>query len=92
VADVAVHGVPSELGEQEVKACLVLRPGAEFDPVEFLDFCCTAMPHFAVPRFIDVLDALPRSPVGRVTKKPLRERGNTEATFDREAAGYVVKK
>ncbi|HZQ77940.1 MAG TPA: AMP-binding protein [Acidimicrobiia bacterium] len=92
VADVAVIGVPSELGEQEVKACLVLRPGAEFDPVEFLDFCSAAMPHFAVPRFIDVVDALPRSPVGRVTKQPLRQRGNTAETLDREAMGYVVPK
>jgi crotonobetaine/carnitine-CoA ligase len=90
VADVAVHGAASELGEEEVKACIVLRPGAEWDPVAFLDFCCTVMPRHAVPRFIDILDALPRSPIGRVTKKPLREKGNTESTFDREAAGYEI--
>jgi crotonobetaine/carnitine-CoA ligase len=70
----------------------VLRPGAAFNPVDFLDFCSTAMPYFAVPRFIDVLDALPRSPVGRVTKQPLRAKGNTAETFDREAAGYVIRR
>jgi crotonobetaine/carnitine-CoA ligase len=92
VADAAVHGVESELGEEDVKACLVLREGVEFDVVAFWDFCVANMPYYAVPRYVDVLSELPRSPIGRVTKYVLRDNGNTSITADRDAMGYVVKK
>lgn len=91
VADVAVHGVPSELSEQEVKACLVLQPDAELDMIEFMDFCVAEMPYYAVPRYVEVMDALPRNAVGRVLKFELRDRGVAGA-WDREEHGYVVSR
>jgi crotonobetaine/carnitine-CoA ligase len=42
------------------------------------------MPHFGVPRYIEIVDDLPRNAVGRVLKYVLRERGVTDATWDRE--------
>ena len=86
---VAVHGVPSELGEDEVKACLVAAPGAEVDVAEFLEFCEERLPSFAVPRYVEVLSDLPRNQVGRVLKAELRARGVTDATWDRETEGGV---
>ena len=48
------------------------------------------MPYFAVPRYLDFLEALPTTENGKVTKYKLRERGVTKATWDREKAGYKV--
>jgi crotonobetaine/carnitine-CoA ligase len=83
VADAAVFGVPSEIGEDDVMACVVVKPGEELTFEALLAHCIGNMPYFAVPRYIEFLDALPRNPVGRVLKHELRSRGVTGATFDR---------
>jgi crotonobetaine/carnitine-CoA ligase len=92
VAELAVVGVPSPLGEDDVMACLVLREGAQFDPVAFMDFASERLPYFAVPRYLEVLPELPKNAIGRVLKPALRERGVSPATWDREQAGYVVRR
>jgi carnitine-CoA ligase len=88
----AVVPVPSELGEDEVMLCVVPRPGAELDPETLLRFCEPRLPYFALPRFVDVLNELPLSESGKVQKYLLRDRGIGAATWDREAAGYVVSR
>jgi crotonobetaine/carnitine-CoA ligase len=51
------------------------------------------MPHFAVPRFVEVVSAeLAKTPTGKLQKTPLREAGITAATWDRESIGYVVRR
>ena len=45
------------------------------------------VPYFAIPRYIEFRDDLPRNPVGRVLKYQLRDEGVTGQTWDREAAG-----
>jgi crotonobetaine/carnitine-CoA ligase len=83
VADVAVIGVPSEIGEDDVMACVVAKPGESLTFDELLAHCIENMPYFAVPRYIEFLAELPRNPVGRVLKGELRNRGVSAATFDR---------
>lgn len=90
VAEVAVVAVNSEFSEDEVKACLVLRPDVDLDPVELIDFLAPKMPRFAIPRYIEVLPELPKTPNLRVQKASLRERGVTEATWDRDAHGITI--
>jgi crotonobetaine/carnitine-CoA ligase len=91
VADVAAHAVPSEFGEDDVKICIVLRApedGVVREPVTheaLYEHCVERMPRFAVPRYIEIVDDLPRNAVGRVLKYVLRERGVTPQTWDREA-------
>ncbi|HEX4761021.1 MAG TPA: ATP-dependent acyl-CoA ligase [Thermoleophilaceae bacterium] len=85
VATAAAVPVPSELGEDEVMACVVARAGATIDPAELISFCEPRMAKFAVPRYVQVLDQLPMTPNGKIQKVVLRERGVTEATWDREA-------
>jgi crotonobetaine/carnitine-CoA ligase len=92
VGDVGVHGVPAVDGEDEVKACVVPKPDTEIDPLELAKYCADNLPYFAVPRYIEVLDDLPRTPTGRVQKFVLRERGVTDATWDRVAAGFEVRR
>jgi crotonobetaine/carnitine-CoA ligase len=90
VAAAAVFPVRSELAEDEVMAAIVPEAGATLDPVGLVRFCEMRMPHFAVPRYIDRVDDLPRTENGKVRKVVLRERGVTASTWDREAAGVVV--
>jgi crotonobetaine/carnitine-CoA ligase len=90
VANVAVHAVPSELGEDEIKACIVLAPDSEPEPVELFEFFRTSLPYYAVPRYIEFLAELPANVNGRVQKFKLRERAITERTVDFEELGLVV--
>jgi len=82
VAEVAVVGVPSELSEEEVLAVLVATPGHEICLDEVLEHCRARLPRFAVPRFMRVIDALPKTPSQRVEKYRLRELGVTSDTAD----------
>lgn len=77
-------------GEEEVKALLVAKPEAALDKVALLDWCAERMPRFAVPRFVELVAELPKTPTGKVRKQMLREAGLTPGTWDREAAGYVL--
>ncbi|MBR1234103.1 ATP-dependent acyl-CoA ligase [Bradyrhizobium sp. AUGA SZCCT0182] len=88
----AVFPVRSELAEDEVMAAIVVRPGAAIPPVELMQFCALRLPYFAVPRFIDFVADLPRTENGKIRKYELRERGVTASTWDREAAGYRLKR
>jgi crotonobetaine/carnitine-CoA ligase len=92
VAEVCAHAVPSELGEDEIKVCLVLAPEAALDPADLFVFFERELPYFAVPRYLEVLPALPRNPLGKVMKHELRARGLTPDTIDFEALGLVVSK
>lgn len=90
VAVAAVYAVRSELAEDEVMAALVYKPGCALTPEALLDFCQPRMPYFAVPRYLRVLDDLPRTENGKVRKFRLRDEGVTGDTWDRDAAGYRV--
>ena len=94
VAEVAAIAVKSRIpgGEDEVKVCIVLRPGISVQPVELLDWCARRMPHFAVPRYVEFVPALPKTPTQKVQKVILREQGLTSGTWDREQVGYRVQR
>lgn len=89
VADAAAYGVPSELTEDDVMVAVVLRDGAQLSPVELTDFCAERMARHMVPRYVDVVDDLPRTPTAKVEKAVLRTRGITPTTWDREAVGQA---
>jgi carnitine-CoA ligase len=92
VAAVAVVPVPSELGEDDVLACVVPRAGAEVDPAELIRFCESRLAYFAIPRYVELVEELPLTPSGKIEKYKLRERGVTERAWDREAAGIKVSR
>ncbi len=90
VAQAAAFPVRSELAEDEVMAAIVLRAGETVAALELIDYCAPRMPYFAVPRYLEFVEALPVTENGKVQKFKLRERGVTPATFDCNAAGYKV--
>jgi crotonobetaine/carnitine-CoA ligase len=92
VAEAAAVGVPSELGEDDILVIVTLRPGAELDCAELLDFCAARMPYFCVPRFVETVNELPKNGIGRIRKDLLRARGLNPGAWDRERHGYVVSR
>jgi len=55
-------------------------------------FVTERLPYYAVPRFVEFVDELPRTLALRADKQELRERGITAATWDREAAGIRLRR
>ncbi|MCG2634783.1 MAG: AMP-binding protein [Gammaproteobacteria bacterium] len=94
VEEVAAVAVKADLGgEDEVLACIVLKPGQpRVEPEELLTFCLPKMPYFAVPRYIEFVAEIPKTPSQKMQKNRLRERGITAATWDREAADIKVRR
>ncbi len=92
VAEAAAVAVPSDLGEDDILVVVTLVPGAEIDHAELLDFCSARMPYFCVPRYLEVLDEIPKNVIGRVRKDVLRYRGPGENAWDREDHGYVLSR
>jgi carnitine-CoA ligase len=90
VENAAVFPVRSELAEDEVMAAVVLKGSEKLAYETLLDYCQPRMPYFAVPRYLEYVEALPVTESGKVTKYKLRDRGITSATWDREKAGYKV--
>ncbi|RZU30983.1 AMP-binding protein [Blastococcus saxobsidens] len=90
IAECAVVAVREEGAEPEVKAVVVPAPGKELDPVDLTIWMAERIPHYAVPRFLEFLAELPRTPsTQRVTKAELVARGWSSA-WDRQAAGLAV--
>jgi len=93
VLDCAVLAVPSELGEDEVKAYVTPREGATPDPEELVYWCAENLAYFKVPRYWEIRDELPRTPSLRVRKDVLRQENEDliEGCFDREASGIKLR-
>ncbi len=93
VLECAVVPVASEHTEQEVKACIVLKDGAgPLDYEDFIRFLEPRMAYFMIPRYVEVVDALPKTQTGKIQKFELRDRGNSDATWDRVRAGVRLDK
>ncbi len=86
LADVAVHAVPSELSEDDLKITATLKAGADLSPEELFRWCIDRLPYFVLPRYIEFRNELPRSPTGRVLKRELRNEAVTASTWDSEAS------
>ncbi len=92
VKDAAVHAVASPIGEDDVKITIVLQPDADVTEEALCRWVAERVPFFAIPRYVEFRDDLPRNPVGRVLKYQLRDEGVTATTWDREAAGVVFER
>ena len=71
VNDCAAVGVPSVLGEEEVKLVVSLNPRTYLEPEQLRDFCAERMAKFMVPRYIEIIDTLPYTPLGKLDRKAL---------------------
>ena len=70
----AVVGLPRASGGEEVAAAVVLRDGATLDTAALRDFCRTRLTPYKVPKRITAVDDLPRSLIGKVLRRQVRDR------------------
>lgn len=91
ICEAAAVAVPSEHGEDDVLVCVAPLEGRTVEPEAVMAFLKERMAYFMVPRYIRVLDALPKTPSAKVRKHVLRTEGITPDTWDREAAGVSIK-
>jgi crotonobetaine/carnitine-CoA ligase len=92
IEDVAAHAVLSDLGEDELKITVTLKEGSTLTEVALCTWAVDQLPYYAVPRYIEFRDVLPRNQVGRVLKYELRDQGVTAATWDREKSDIQLRK
>lgn len=83
VFESAAIAVPSDLGEDDVKVFVVRRPGTNLDHDALWAHCEAHMPGFWVPRYIEFVDALPRTPNQKITKYQLRDGSICGDVMDR---------
>lgn len=73
VLEAAVIGVPDAYRGEVVKAFVVLKPGTEATGTELIEHCKTGLAEFKVPRTIEIRDSLPKSAVGKILRRVLRD-------------------
>ncbi|MEV4116033.1 hypothetical protein [Nonomuraea sp. NPDC049695] len=77
-----IVGIPSDLTEEDVKACVVLRPGAIVTAQELIEHCARTAARHMIPRYVEFLPILPKTPTQKIEKFRLRQRGITPQTHD----------
>ena len=73
VMEVAIIGVPHERWGETVKAVVSLRPGTAATEAELIAYCREHLAAYKCPTSVDILDALPRNPTGKIMKRDLRK-------------------
>ena len=84
VLEAAVVGVPSELTDEDVLAYVVVRPGENLSPEDIIAFCAQRLAPFKVPRYIELIDHLPKTPTAKIQKEKLRH-SPAGRRYDRES-------
>lgn len=92
VREAVAVAVPSAVSEDEVLAVVTPLDGQALDPTELIGFLAERIAHYMVPRYIRIVDDLPKTASGKLQKHVLRSDGVTPDTWDREAAGLRLKR
>ena len=89
VLESAVIAVASDATEDEIKACVVLRQEHRLDAETLLLFLDQRLPEFMVPRYVEFIGQMPKTPTQKIRKQALRDLGVTSATYDRVAVTHA---
>ena len=91
VFESVVVGIPSPLGEEDVKAFIQLKPGSSVEPKALFEFCVEHLPFFMVPKVIEFIDEIPKTANMKAQRFVLRQKkGGVE--HDRDQLGVVLKR
>ena len=93
IVEVAAVPVPSELGEDEV-AVYVVTSGSGMSETELIKFAVEKMAYYMVPRYVQFVDDLPRTPSQKIAKHVLRAQAleGYRGMWDREKEGIEVNR
>jgi crotonobetaine/carnitine-CoA ligase len=94
IADVAAYPVESDGPEDEVAVSVVVGPGGTVSEKQLFEYCCVNMPHYMVPRYIDIRLELPRTATHKLQKKEMRQyvEANLAIVWDCERHGLSARK
>src|ERR1700761_933997 len=92
VREAAAIPVPSEFSEDEVLVVLAPAAGAAIEPEAIIAHLMPLVAHHMMPRYIRVIEELPKTPTAKVEKHVLRAEGVTADTWDRERAGLTIRR
>jgi len=90
VFETVVVGVPSPLGEEDVKAFVQLRPGAQVEARELFEFAAERLPFFMVPQFLEFIPEIPKTANQKAQRYLLRSRPPGPGSVDRDSLGIRV--
>lgn len=82
VLEAAAIGVPSDVGEEDVAVVCVVKVDTGVTHAELHAFVAKDLPRYAVPRYIEFVESLPKTPSERVAKAEVRSRGLGPAAWD----------
>ena len=91
VEESCVVGVPSEMGDEDVKAYVVRKGTVELLPEDIIKWCEEQISYFKIPRYIEWVDSLPKTATNRVERHKLKQAGIGES-WDRDRSGYHLKR
>jgi crotonobetaine/carnitine-CoA ligase len=86
VLEAAAIGIPSAVGEEDVALLVVPTDHGKPEPAELRSFLAQDLPRYTLPRYIEIVDDLPKTPSERIAKGVVRERGLTDAAWDAEGS------
>lgn len=86
VQESAAVGVPSELSEDDIKVFVVRQPGSRLTPEDVHDHCASVLPKYMVPRYVEIVDALPKTPTEKIERARLAASPLDSATWDANVA------
>jgi crotonobetaine/carnitine-CoA ligase len=92
VLEAAAVPARTDNGEEEVLLFVTARQNMEVSPLALTEHLINQLPYFMVPRYIRVVDELPKTSTGKIQKTELRSASHVQGTWDREAAGMILKK
>jgi len=73
VQDACTIGVPHDVKGEAVKSFVVLKSGLTAAPDELIEFCRKSLAGYKVPAVVEFRETLPRSAVGKILRRELRE-------------------
>lgn len=86
----AVIGVPSDVGDEDIKVFVRPLGGKRLDPLDLIRWCERHLAYFQIPRYVELVDDFPRTPTERIRKDQLSP--SVTGCFDLEHSGYRVRR
>ncbi|MDD3472039.1 MAG: long-chain fatty acid--CoA ligase [Syntrophaceae bacterium] len=79
ILEACAIGVPDAYSGERIKAYVVLKPGQTSTPIEIIDYCKENLVKYKVPKYVEFVDELPKSAVGKILRKELRKMDQEKA-------------